>query len=60
MCKQNRLKKALNFSIDYFGYAENFGKIETGVLARFLKWLNTNELEKKTFNVNDLYIELDF
>ena len=47
-------------AIDYFGSPENFGKIETGVLARFLKWLNSNELEKKTFNVNDLYIELDF
>ena len=58
--KQIDLKKALNFSIDYFGSPENFGKIETGVLARFLKWLNSNELEKKTFNVNDLYIELEF
>ena len=58
--KQIDLKKALNFSIDYFGSPENFGKIETGVLARFLKWLNSNQLEKKTFNVNDLYIELDF
>ena len=58
--KKIDLKKALNFSIDYFGDAENFGKIEISILEKFLKWLNTNELEKKTFNVNDLYIEFDF
>ena len=58
--KRINLKKALNFSINYFGSGENFGKIEISVLTRFLKWLNLNELEKKTFNVNDLYIELNF
>ena len=48
--KRIDLKKALNFSIDYFGSVENFGKIEISVLARFLKWLNSNELEKKTID----------
>lgn len=48
------LKKALDFSIPYFGDTGQWGKMDRYRVAVFLEWLKETGLEEKMFNVDDI------
>tara|TARA_B100001057_G_scaffold499134_1_gene608676 strand:+ start:1497 stop:2408 length:912 start_codon:yes stop_codon:yes gene_type:complete len=48
------LLECLNISKDYFGPKDQFGKIDLNKVDIFLKWLNNNNIENNSFEVNDI------
>ena len=55
-------KKELNkeFSKDYFGDEETFGKIDPKVFDDFFKWIKSKEIESCNLKSNQFYIDLEF
>ena len=48
------LFKALQFSKDYFGNTDNFGKINRAILLNFFEWIRENGIEKEVIDVDEL------
>ena len=48
------LIECLNISIDHFGPTDDFGKINLEKINIFLKWLEKNNIENKSFKAKDI------
>ena len=50
----------LEFSKDYFGDDETFGKIDPKVFDDFFKWIKSKEIESFNLKSSQFYIDLEF
>ena len=51
---------SLEFSKDYFGDDETFGKIDPKVFDDFFKWIKSKEIESYSLKSSQFYIDLEF
>ena len=54
------LVNTLEFSKDYFGDDETFGKIDPKVFDDFFKWIKSKEIESFNLKSSQFYIDLEF
>ena len=58
--KKINIVESLKFSIPYFGNSKSFGKINKSIFEKFFKWLESNKIENRLINVDEIYLQYDF